>query len=143
MSAFQAQEPVAGYRPSWRWLAVAVAYVALIMFVSSRPYLSAPGPEFEMKDKLAHFVEYAILSALLARAIGRAAARSFAVTFLLLVAIGATVAALDEVLQGTVPGREKDVMDWVADVAGVAAGGGLVLWFAAFRPRVPAEEPGP
>ncbi|HEU4366182.1 MAG TPA: VanZ family protein, partial [Candidatus Krumholzibacteria bacterium] len=109
------------------WIALALAYVALIFFVSSRPYLHAPGPEFDMKDKLAHATEYGVLGALLALAFARGSVRAPAVSLLLVVAIGATIASADEMFQGTVPGRQRDIADWVADVSGVVIGGGIVL----------------
>jgi VanZ family protein len=126
----------AGLRSS-AWIILAVAYVALIFFVSSRPYLRAPGPEFAMKDKLAHTAEYGILGILLASALARRVRRSWVVAFLLALTIGATIAATDEMFQGTVPGRRRDVRDWAADVTGLALGGGLVFLLA--RRRVSAE----
>jgi VanZ family protein len=119
---------------------VALAYVALIFFLSSRPYLHAPGPDFDMKDKIVHALEYAVLGTLLGRAFrGAAGPRSPAVAFLLVLAIGASIAAADEVFQGTVPGRMRDVTDWLADVAGLAMGGGVMV-FGARRGRAPAED---
>ena len=35
---------------------------------------------------------------------------------------GVSVAALDELLQGYIPGRNMDLFDWFADAAGVAVG---------------------
>lgn len=120
------------------WGVLGVAYVALIFFVSSRPYLHAPGPEFDMKDKVAHCLEYSILGALLASSFLRRATRELVVTFLLVVAIGAGIAAADEMFQGTVPGRQRDVADWIADVTGIALASGLVLWLT--RHRAPSED---
>jgi VanZ family protein len=100
-------------------------YVLLIFFMSSRPYLQSPGPDFRYKDKLAHVVEYFVLGSLLALNMRWFTGRSKALTFLFLFAVGASVAALDEVFQSYVPGRSIDVFDWVADTLGVAAGVGL------------------
>lgn len=130
--------PWKGYGSSRAWIVVAAAYVAIIFFVSSRPYLHAPGPEFDMKDKLAHATEYGILGALLAVSLVRRTIRPLAVAFLLVVAVGASIAAADEMFQGTVPGRQRDVQDWFADVAGLAIGAGVVLVQA--RRGVRAEE---
>jgi VanZ family protein len=107
--------------------AITVVYIGLIFFLSSRPYLYAPGPEFHMKDKFAHFLEYGALGFLLTLSVARPATRSRRVAFFLALAIGATVAATDELFQGTVPGRLRDVTDWLADVAGVAVAAGLAL----------------
>lgn len=99
-----------------------LSYVLLMFFVSSQPYLRAPGPEFAMKDKVAHFGEYYILGMLLFGAIGFAASRNRSITFLFLAAVGVSVGALDEMLQSYVPGRITDVTDWAADAVGVCAG---------------------
>jgi VanZ family protein len=109
------------------WLMVAAAYVALIFFMSSRPYLHAPGPDFDMKDKLAHLCEYGILGGLLARSIGRGLSPSRVFAVFLVVATGATLAGLDEMYQGTVPGRLRDVSDWLADVAGIVIGASIAM----------------
>ena len=135
--------PAAGKRggSTGVWIALALAYVALIFFVSSRPYLHAPGPEFDMKDKLAHATEYGVLGAILALAFARGSARAPAVSLLLVVAIGATIASADEMFQGTVPGRQRDIADWVADVSGVVIGAGIVLGGALRRARTEEQEP--
>lgn len=116
-----------------------IMYVLLIFFLSSRPYLHSPGPDFELKDKLVHLVEYLILGLLLIAAAGRLVCKTKAGTFLLFLAIGASIAALDEVLQNHVPGRSMDVYDWVADVLGVAVGVGLFVSLTkGAKTRIPA-----
>jgi VanZ family protein len=97
-------------------------YVLLMFFVSSRPYLRPPGPDFALKDKVAHFGEYYVLGMLLFGAIGFAASRNRMITFLFLLSVGASVGALDEMLQSYVPGRVTDVTDWAADATGVCLG---------------------
>lgn len=109
-----------------------ILYVLLIFFVSSRPYLQSPGPDFKYKDKVAHAAEYAILGALLFGNVRWTVSRSRLTTFLFLFAVGVSVGALDEMFQGYVPGRRTDVTDWLADAVGVATGI-VVLMYA--RPR--------
>jgi len=118
-----------------RWLALAVAYAALVFFISSRPYLRAPGPEFELKDNIAHAVEYGVLAALLFRALAPLVWPDAAIAFLLVVTATASVAAADEVFQGTIAGRHRDVVDWVSDVTGAAAAAALSI---AWARRLPA-----
>ncbi|MCI0452252.1 MAG: VanZ family protein [Candidatus Latescibacteria bacterium] len=113
-----------------RWLAAAFAYAALVFVVSSRPYLRPVGPEFEMKDNLAHGLEYAVLAVLLFRAVGPLAWPDTATTFLLVVAVAASVGAADEVFQGTVPGRRRDVVDWASDTTGAALATAVCVWRA-------------
>lgn len=107
------------------WLLVIAMYVALIFFASSRPYLHAPGPEFQMKDKLAHAIEYGVLGWLMARAVRPDARVPVVVEVLWFVALGAGIAGLDELFQGTIPGRMKDITDWMADVTGLLIGATL------------------
>jgi VanZ family protein len=107
-------------RPSW--LLVFAMNVGLIFFASSRPYLRAPGPDFQMKDKLAHAVEYGVLGWLMSRAARPARALPLVVEVLWFVALGAGIAGLDELFQSTVPGRMMDVTDWMADVTGLVIG---------------------
>lgn len=104
-----------------------ILYVVLIFFMSSRPYLHSPGPDFHYKDKVAHVAEYFVLGLLLAVNMRWFAGRSKAFTFLFLFTVGTSVAALDEVFQSYIPGRSMDVFDWIADTLGVSAGVGLCV----------------
>jgi VanZ family protein len=123
----------------WRAWAPAVVWAVLLLAVSSRP--SVPVDLDGGRDKVAHFLAYLVFGALLARAAGRRGA------FLGAVAIGLAFAAVDELFQGLIPGRVPDVMDWVADAAGVLTG---VLLYRLWRAladgapwRRPAAEPDP
>jgi VanZ family protein len=107
-------------RVDGRWLVAAVVYLAVVFFVSSRPYLTPPGPEFPMKDKLAHSLEYAVLAVLLFRALGPLAWPDLAMTFLLVVVVAASVGSADEIFQGMIPGRHKDITDWFSDSTGAS-----------------------
>ncbi len=103
-----------------RWLVAAFVYLAVVFFVSSRPYLHAPGPEFDLKDNLAHSLEYGLLAVILFRALGPLAWPDVALTFLLVVVVAASVGSADEMFQGMIPGRRKDVTDWLSDATGAA-----------------------
>jgi VanZ family protein len=116
-------------------LILLVGYVLLIFVLSTRPTLSPPGPEFKAKDKIAHATEYFVLGALMFSAFGRSLDDSKMVAFMFLVALGATLGATDEMVQGYVPGRSRDVFDWMADVAGVATAAAVFLTVARRRPR--------
>jgi VanZ family protein len=96
--------------------------VLLIFFLSSRPNLHSPGPDFQLKDKVVHLVEYSVLGFLLWVSMARSIGLPKTGTFLFLLAVGASVAALDEVTQSYIPGRHMDVFDWTADALGLAAG---------------------
>jgi VanZ family protein len=112
-----------------------VAYVLIIFFFSSQPYLRAPGPEFEAKDKVAHFFEYLGLGVLLFRSIGWSASRGKFTNFVFLWAVGVSIAALDEIFQSYIPGRTMSIFDWFADAAGLAAGLSVFMFTALGRRR--------
>lgn len=118
-----------------------IAYVALVFTLSTRPGLHPPGPGFHSRDKVAHIIEYGILGVLIVVALGRSAGPSAATTFVLFVALGATVGAIDEMIQFHTPDRDMDVFDWIADVTGVALSTGILLWHAS-RGRAGVEEDG-
>ncbi|HET6350117.1 MAG TPA: VanZ family protein [Candidatus Krumholzibacteria bacterium] len=120
----------APFRIRGSWLFLSALYVGLIFFVSSRPYLRPPGPEFALKDKLAHCTEYGVLGWLLSRALRPARTIPPALEVLWFVALGAGIAGLDELFQGTVAGRVMDIKDWMADVTGLMLGASLSLWHA-------------
>jgi VanZ family protein len=111
-----------------RPIVLAAGYVLLIFVVSSIPSLTAPGPEFVPKDKIAHFVEYFILGILLFKGIGWTVSLSRSATFGFLFAVGVSVGALDEIYQSFVPGRMMSILDWYADALGVAAGCGVFVF---------------
>lgn len=112
-----------------------ILYVLLIFFVSSRSGITPPGPDFAMKDKLAHFVEYFILGLLLYANIGWSYSRSRVLTFLFLFTVGVSVAALDELLQSYIPGRHMNFFDWLADAIGIALGVGIGVMTRRSRQR--------
>ena len=101
------------------WLPVLI-YATAIFAVGSQPYLQAP-LAFQYSDKLMHVAEYLVLGLLLVRAL-RATLRVSRPLFAALIAIGvvAVVGAADEYHQLFVPGRQGDLLDLTADVAGGA-----------------------
>ncbi len=110
---------------AWYW--VPVLLYLLVIFAGSS--VSGP-PQIPggLSDKTAHFLEYAGLGFLLARAI---AGRRWLAIPLRYVVVAAIVAAAygvsDEVHQLFVPGREFDPHDMAADAFGASAAAGA-LW---------------
>jgi VanZ family protein len=113
-----------------RYHAPALLCAALILAVSSIPHLKAPDPGIWGVDKLFHFAEYAVLAFLLWRSVHHRVA-SFSRARLQSGLFLVVFAALDEVLQGFVPGRQTDPLDYLADLAG----GLLVLALVGRRAR--------
>ena len=85
-------------------------------------------PEFIAWDKLQHSFAYAVGGFLIARALG---ARPHAAA--LAAALGCIFGVSDEVHQAFVPGRNSDVLVWVADSVGVLAGIGIHHFITTLR----------
>jgi VanZ family protein len=99
------------------------AWVVLVFVGSSIPRL--PGNPFglpQWSDKVAHFLEYLVLAFLFYRGVhgGRSRAR-FPAWFVVL-ATGLVIASIDEYHQLYIPGRDANIWDWTADMAGIVTG---------------------
>ena len=109
-----------------KYWAPPLLYMALIFVISSMKQPPLPMPKFEWLtiDKLYHFIEYAILGGLLARAFVKA--KPSVVPSQLIWGLAAVLSILygasDEWHQTFVPGRLATLADWVADVLGSIAG---------------------
>lgn len=116
------------------WLPV-VLYTALIFWVSSvvRPL---PGARYIPRiDKLYHFLEYAPLGWLAARALhGSSPKLSWTLVAWGAVALAACVGGSDEYYQSFVPYKFSSVWDVVADTAGALTG---CAYFISKRARTP------
>lgn len=107
----------------------ALLWAAIIFALSSRPTL--PVSLSHGSDKLAHYLAYAVLGGLAARAVP--AGRRFALIAILL---GVAYGASDELHQHFVPGRSVEFADWIADSLGVLAGVSVHrLWWGWRRAR--------
>ena len=93
----------------------AVAWMALIFFVSALPKLPALPSMFGI-DKIQHAAAYLILGLLLYRAAALTGMKPYMYSF----TIGALYGAFDEIHQGFVPGRDMSGADWLADILGLA-----------------------
>ena len=120
---------------SARWLSLwgpVVAAMAAIFLVSSIP--DPPSPP-GLSDKTGHFLAYAGLGSLAVRAASGASVAGVTGG-----AVGAAWAiatlygAFDEVHQGFVPRRTRDVRDWLADAMG-AATAVVTIWLSAILLR--------
>ena len=101
----------------------AAGWAAVLFFLSAIPDVGV-GRSLLINDKLVHFGLYAVLGATLAW--GRSVSPGTA-GHLLLVAVGAAYGLSDEWHQLYVPGRTFDLLDWAADVLGVAVGYGTTV----------------
>lgn len=100
--------------------------MALIFVISSMEQPPDPMPKFEWLpiDKLYHFVEYGILSVLLAIAFVNVPPKWLPANWIWVTAVFISIlyGASDELHQMFVPGRFATVADWVSDVIGSVAG---------------------
>ena len=96
----------------------ALATASFIYWLSDGPIPGGTLPSFVLSDKVAHALAYGFfaLTLLPALRIGAGLPRRITVRRALLLAV--MYGAFDEVHQGWVPGREKDVGDFLADAAG-------------------------
>lgn len=118
---------------------ILVGYVLLIFLVSSIPGLTPPGSRFFASDKVAHLIEYSLLGALLSNLTWGRLGNSRWMELLFLVAIGASIGALDELYQSFIPGRSMSIYDWYADVTGTAIGA-LLMRVRLRRRGLPPED---
>ena len=103
---------------AWRWRFLHGLYAALILVVSSVPSSDLPQEVALVSDKLLHFGEYLVLGLLG----GWAYLRYKPSLFLLLLGFGLAFSGLDEYWQSHVSGRNSDIFDFLADVAGYLTG---------------------
>jgi VanZ family protein len=112
------------------WLP-AVLWAALIFRLSSRPATGLPG----RFSSLAHFAFYLVLAVLVLRALAEVApSRRAALTALV---VASLYGITDEVHQSFVPGRTPDLVDWVLDTLGAAAG----VWGTVYAKRAARRRP--
>jgi len=95
----------------------AIVWAVLITIVSSIPNLSTPRLGITFVDKLAHFLEYAVLGFLTARAVRGFRDDPWSI-FWISSAIAALFGVLDETHQLFVPGRSMEFLDMTADILG-------------------------
>lgn len=102
--------------------APALVWGALLLFIGGRSNVPAVETDLPL-DKAAHFLLYGTLGMLLARGWVRAQCRPPA---WVLVALALSCGVADEVNQSRTITRSPEVLDWVADALGIAAGFTLV-----------------
>jgi len=113
----------------------AALYAAVLFALSAQPNpLPFLPPELFLQDKLLHGLAYTVLGALLVPGF-RGAGCSARSAVLLAVALASVYGATDEFHQSFVPGRNADVLDWVADTLGAALGATAATTLALRRPR--------
>jgi VanZ family protein len=132
------QDPSPGATPpapprGWRsllWLLPAIAYAALIFYLSSLPH-PLPLLTRRLSDKLLHVIEYAAFAVVASWGLSHLMAVPRAARWAAL--IGSLYGVTDELHQRFVPHRSADVADWAADTIGAVLGA-LLAWLVLRRP---------
>lgn len=89
-----------------------------VIFSGSSVHGDAIPSLFPNMDKVAHLLEYSVLGLLIGRALRATFPEWNPIIFTFAtVGLGGMVGLADELYQGHVPGRQRDPLDWLTDVA--------------------------
>lgn len=119
---------------------LALVLAVVIFVVSSIPGRTIQQLDFDISDKLAHFLEFGIFGFFLYRAIGRF--DRVRVPAVVSLAAGMAYGVLDEIHQAFVPGRMSDITDFAADTAGLLCFIGLAVLICSRRRLTPDADAG-
>ena len=109
-------------------------YNALVFFAALIPGSDIPSAVYFFNDKQLHALQYFILFLVTVYAFGYLpAGRVRRFRSLAAVLWGLAVGALTEILQNGIPGRSAEMLDWLADGAGVFVG--YFVWLVWTRKR--------
>ena len=114
--------------------------MALVIFVlSSIPGSQLPEIEYNLSDKIAHFIIFGVLGLLLARGLSVSSIDFWRENYVFgSILIGITYGLFDELHQYFVPSRKTDFWDWAADAVGILIGGFLYVLYRKTRERLTA-----
>src|SRR5262245_65127398 len=100
----------------------------MIFTLSAQPNLQVPF-HFQNADKVVHMSEYCGLGLLVVRALRTLPRlRSAVAAGLVAITIGVGIGSADELFQSTVPGRDSDVFDLIADSIGTTVAQIVYVW---------------
>lgn len=114
-----------------RWLLV-LGWAGVIWTLSSIPELKTGLEQDFLLRKIAHGFEFAILAILLVRALPQPR-HGTVVRYLGALILAIEYAAIDEIHQGFVPGREPSARDVGIDALGVVAGTLIIYFWSRFH----------
>ncbi|MCK9555740.1 VanZ family protein [bacterium] len=103
------------------WVPVLV-WAVIILLISSIPSSRLPEIKLFFLDKIVHFSEYFVFSALMARAFSGASKLNYKRYFVISLSFAAVFALLDEIHQIFLPTRSFDLLDLFFDLLGAFAG---------------------
>lgn len=112
--------------PRLAWILPALAYAAVIFWLSHQPN-PLPALTGRFSDKFLHAVEYGGLAGLLTVGLARLRPARVVRAALLAMALAAAYGLTDELHQAFVPGRDANLLDWAFDALGAVVGGILAV----------------
>lgn len=123
------------------WMLVLI-WMGVIWFLSSIPDLSSGLQQDFILRKIAHVLEFALLTVLLYRALPKPRHQHWQ-RFALAALLALAYAAIDEIHQGYVPGREPNPKDVAIDALGIGLGSAIVyVTVNKFRLRSASDQSG-
>jgi len=114
-------------KQSWLWLAIAISYTIVLLYVSLSDTQIRLEDDFPHKDKLLHFIAYIGLSviwSLYFKTIGNN--KAIQIGFLATLVFGIVLESIQEWIN---PSRTFDVLDVLANCLGVLTGTIIVRYF--------------
>ena len=110
-------------------------FLMLIIFIqSSISSIKLPDIEFDLADKLVHFLVFGFLGILTAKGLANSGNKRIKENYILLtLVICILYGASDEIHQYFVPGRFSSWGDWIADVLGVIVMIGIYIGFKMYQ----------
>lgn len=124
-----------------KWLVYLPLIIYWLILFTATTLPSKDLPDTHVSDKIEHFTAYFILAVLLNFAMmfqnKYPGLRRKAWLFTLIIIL--SYAGLDEIHQLFIPGRDCEVLDWVADSSGVLLGVGLVrilINYYKYKPQI-------
>ncbi|MFH1412332.1 MAG: VanZ family protein [Candidatus Omnitrophota bacterium] len=117
-------------KPVFAWVPSIIWALVILMF-SVLPYRGDFPLLVGNFDKMAHFLEYMVLSILLIRALYRAWSLPMSKNAVIALILGCVYGIVMELIQLFIPGREADIRDVIFNLIGATAGvilGRSMLW---------------
>jgi VanZ family protein len=122
-----------GFNGFWLLWLLPVTWASIIFWLSSQSFVDIPGPDFEFKPKLGHWLLYCVLSGLLAAPMRWAHGVSLKKTLALAIIVASIYGATDEFHQSFVPDRTPRVTDWMIDTLGATFGAAMFYAYESYR----------
>jgi VanZ family protein len=116
-----------------KWELPAYLWSAILLFLTWWPKIEIPDIGIDFKDKIAHLLAFGLFGFLVARARSKEEINQPLHAVKLTMLYCSLFAVFDEVMQGVIPGRDADIGDGLANIAGVILG--VIFFRFVWNPR--------